>query len=184
MSSISSARLRPTARETSTIGVEQKRPMRTPGVAKRASSLATARSQAATSWQPAAVAMPCTCAITGCGRRWIAIISSLQVSNSSRASGSEQPGHLGEVVARAERRALAAHDDGVHRGVGRRLGERGEQIAQQRQRERVAALGPVEHERAHACGVLDAERGGGDGCHAPRIPPQTASSACGVGSKR
>ena len=55
---------------------------------------------------------------------------------------------------------------------------------QERVRERVAALGPVEHERAHARGVLDAEWGGGDGCHAPRIPPQTASSACGVGSKR
>src|SRR5664279_3069788 len=35
--------------------------------------------------------MPCTCAMTGCGSRWIAIISSLHVSKSSRASGSEQP---------------------------------------------------------------------------------------------
>ena len=48
-----------------TIGVEQKSPMRTPGVAKVAVSAATARSHAATSWQPAAVATPWTWAITG-----------------------------------------------------------------------------------------------------------------------
>ena len=52
VNSISSARLRPTARSTGTIGVEQNSPMLTPGVANRASSDATARSQAATSWQP------------------------------------------------------------------------------------------------------------------------------------
>ena len=50
----------------------------TPGVAKRASLAATARSQLATSWQPAAVAMPWTRAITGLGRRVRASISSLQ----------------------------------------------------------------------------------------------------------
>ena len=38
-----------------------------PEVAKRASSAAIARSEPATSWHPAAVAMPCTRAITGCG---------------------------------------------------------------------------------------------------------------------
>ena len=43
------ARLRPTARATSTMGVVQKSPVLTPGVAKRAPSAATARSQAATS---------------------------------------------------------------------------------------------------------------------------------------
>jgi len=67
VSSISRARFRPTAREIGTIGVEQNRPILTPGVAKRASAEATARSQAATSWQPAAVAIPCTFAITGWG---------------------------------------------------------------------------------------------------------------------
>ena len=59
VSSSSSARLRPTAREIGTIGVEQKRPILAPGVAKRASSDATARSHAATSWQPAAVTRRC-----------------------------------------------------------------------------------------------------------------------------
>ena len=68
VSSICIARLRPTARETGTIGVEQNSPILTPGVPNRAPSAATARSHAATSWQPAAVAIPCTFAITGCGR--------------------------------------------------------------------------------------------------------------------
>ncbi len=40
-----------------------------PDVAKVAVLEATARSQAATSWQPAAVATACTLAITGWGRR-------------------------------------------------------------------------------------------------------------------
>ena len=71
------------ARDSGTIGVEQNSPMRTPGVAKRALSAATARSQAATSWQPAAVAIPCTRAITGWGTRWIVSISSTHTRNSS-----------------------------------------------------------------------------------------------------
>jgi len=54
-----------TLRLSATIGVEQKRPILTPGVQKRASAPATARSQLATSWQPAAVATPSTTAITG-----------------------------------------------------------------------------------------------------------------------
>ena len=83
VSSICSARLRPIARESGTIGVEQNSPIRTPGVANRASSAAMARSQVATSWQPAAVAMPWTRAITGCGSSWMRSISRVQTSNSS-----------------------------------------------------------------------------------------------------
>ena len=75
--------MRPTARDTGTDGVEQKRPIFTPGVAKRVPSAATARSQAATSWHPAAVAIPCTFAITGCRRRWIVSIITVQTSKSS-----------------------------------------------------------------------------------------------------
>src|SRR6516162_7423978 len=45
------------------------KPEITPLTAKRASRAATARSHCATSWQPAAVAMPCTRAITGIGNR-------------------------------------------------------------------------------------------------------------------
>jgi hypothetical protein len=55
-------------RESATMGVEQNSPIFTPGVAKRAAEEAIARSQLATSWQPAAKAGPCTAAMTGCGR--------------------------------------------------------------------------------------------------------------------
>src|ERR1035438_2193590 len=65
VSNIWSARLRPTARLRATIGVVQKSPILTPGVANAAWSEATAKSQVATNWHPAAVAMPCTSAITG-----------------------------------------------------------------------------------------------------------------------
>ena len=47
--------LRDTLRDSAIIGVEQKRPILTPGVAKPACSEASARSQLATSWQPAAL---------------------------------------------------------------------------------------------------------------------------------
>lgn len=65
-----------------TLGVAQKRPTFTPLTAKRASLEATARSQTATSWQPAAVAMPCTRAITGTGSFCIDSIIAPQRSNS------------------------------------------------------------------------------------------------------
>ena len=73
------AALRETLRDSATIGVEQNRPISTPGVANLAAEEATARSQLATSWQPAALAMPCTAAITGCGRLTICCIMALQV---------------------------------------------------------------------------------------------------------
>ena len=62
VSASSSARLRPTLRATATSGVWQNRPPLPPGMAKPASSAATARSHVATSWQPAAVASACTLA--------------------------------------------------------------------------------------------------------------------------
>jgi hypothetical protein len=74
VSSISIACLRDTLRDSATIGVEQNNPMSTPGVANFAAVDATARSQLATSWHPAAVATPCTAAMTGCGRLTMACI--------------------------------------------------------------------------------------------------------------
>jgi len=65
-------------REVATIGVEQNRPICTPGVENCAVCDATARSQVATSWQPAAAATPSTAAITGCGSFWIDIINAEQ----------------------------------------------------------------------------------------------------------
>ncbi len=73
------------------MGVEQKRPILTPGVAKLASSEATARSQVATSWQPAAVATPCTAAITGWGMRWMVSIMRVQTSKTSCSSSRLRP---------------------------------------------------------------------------------------------
>jgi hypothetical protein len=90
LSSISSARLRPMFRLTATMGVEQKSPIFTPGVANVAFSEATARSQVATSWHPAAVAIPWTAAMTGWGTRWIVCISRVQMSNTARSSWSER----------------------------------------------------------------------------------------------
>ncbi len=71
------------ARESGTIGVEQNKPILTPGVANRAVSAATARSHDATSWHPAAVATPCTRAMTGWGMAWMVSIISVQAENSS-----------------------------------------------------------------------------------------------------
>ena len=70
-------------RESATIGVLQKRPMLTPGVANFASCTATARSQLATSWQPAAVAVAWTRAITGLGQRTMDSINATQPSISA-----------------------------------------------------------------------------------------------------
>ena len=89
VSSISMACLALTLRDSATIGVEQKSPMLTPGVAKRADAAATARSHDATSWHPAAVATPATFAITGWRSPTTDIIRSEHCSNSaSRNAGS------------------------------------------------------------------------------------------------
>ena len=57
-----------TFRDSATMGVEQNRPIWTPGVLNFAVSAAMARSQLATNWQPAAVATPATSAIKGLGQ--------------------------------------------------------------------------------------------------------------------
>ena len=71
--------MRDTLRDSATIGVEQNRPILTPGVANFADCEATARSQLATNWQPAAVAVACTAAITGCGSATICCITALHM---------------------------------------------------------------------------------------------------------
>ena len=62
-----------------------------PGVAKAASSDATARSHVATSWHPAAVARAWTLAHTGCGMACTESIISVQAWNRRRASASDAP---------------------------------------------------------------------------------------------
>ena len=105
VSNISRACLGATVRVRATIGVEQNRPMFTPGVAKRDDSPATARSQLATSWHPAAVATPATCAITGRRRRVSCIITLEQrAKRRSRNSGSS--------LERTSRRSCPAQNAG------------------------------------------------------------------------
>jgi hypothetical protein len=76
--------LRPTLRATGTAGVWQNQPALPPGSANAADSAATARSQVATSWQPAAVAIACTLATTTCGTSWMVRISFVQSRSRSR----------------------------------------------------------------------------------------------------
>ena len=125
-SNISMASLRDTLRLSATIGVEQNSPILTPGVANRASRLATARSQLATSWQPAAVAIPFTAAMTGFGERTIV---SIMLRAGRHGLGEERAApvfivtvrrQLLEVVARGERAANAGDDDGADRIAARR----------------------------------------------------------------
>src|SRR5271156_2454514 len=78
VNSISIACLRGMLRDNATIGVEQNRPISTPGVANVAASEAMARSQLATSWHPAAVAIPWTAATTGFGKWTMACIIAVQ----------------------------------------------------------------------------------------------------------
>ena len=126
MSSISIACLRGTLRDSATIGVEQNSPISTPGVAKLAASEATARSQLATSWQPAAVAMPWTAATTGFGRCTIACIIALQAFMILREIGAAA---IGIAAARGQFLHVVAGGEG--RTVGR------------------------DHHRAHALVVVD-----------------------------
>ena len=71
-------------RATGTAGVWQNQPALPPGSANAADSAATARSQDATSWQPAAVAIPCTLAMTTWGTSWTVCITFVQSRSRSR----------------------------------------------------------------------------------------------------
>ncbi len=84
VNAISINRFRPITRATGTAGVWQNHPALPPGNANPASSAATARSQDATSWHPAAVASPCTLATTTCGTDSIVRIRSVHSVSSSR----------------------------------------------------------------------------------------------------
>lgn len=84
VTSMSKARLADTLRLRATAGVAQNRPTLMPDTAKRASSAQIARSQLATSWQPAAVAMPRTLAMTGTGRACRPCITAPHLRNNSR----------------------------------------------------------------------------------------------------
>ena len=109
VTSISNAGLRGTLRDRATPGVEQNRPTLTPLTAKRASLAATARSHIATSWQPAAVAMPCTRAITGSGRRCTAQHHAACTARTAPRSSQRRRGaHLASGRGRRRRPCRAA----------------------------------------------------------------------------
>ena len=95
VNAISNANFRGIDRPTSTIGVVQNQPPAPPGTAKRALDAATARSQAATSWQPAAVANACTRAMTTCGIWWMVVITRAHSSSircvASRSASASSP---------------------------------------------------------------------------------------------
>src|SRR5690349_962646 len=91
VSAISIARLRPTLRAIATIGVWQNQPPLPPGAANPADSAATARSQEATSWHPAAVASACTRATTTCGTSWMVCMSSVHRPSRLRTSATGLP---------------------------------------------------------------------------------------------
>ena len=128
--SISNACLRATLRLSGTLGVEQKRPWSIPLTAIRASVLATARSQVARSWQPAAVASPLTRATTGWGEAGDAQHHAAATLEQGFLERLVPVGvHLLEIVPRAERPARAGQHHDAYRGirpdaVQRVLGER------------------------------------------------------------
>ena len=122
--------------------------MLTPGSAKRALSAATARSHIETSWQPAAVAMPCTRAITGCGSRVRVTISRLHSSKSAACQPSSP------VWARISFRSWPAQNPRPSRGEDHDPGgvvdsdrvELGLQRRDHRPRERVVAVAAVQRQ--------------------------------------
>ena len=159
VSSISSARLRPTARTSSTIGVEQNRPMLTPGVAKVEASDASARSQAATSWQPAAVAMPSTCAITGLrSPPNVGHQVRTEIENAAVEINSPPRGHLFQVVPGAERRPFCVHNNDPYIRLRFKPIEGLDQSAHRRRRKRVAAPAVTQGDPAHGTVGLNAQR--------------------------
>ena len=131
-----------------------------PLVAKVALSAATARSQVATSWQPAAVAMPCTLAITGWGRpTMVCIICAAAVEEGVVVRALGCCPHLLQVVAGAEGLASGAQDDDVDGHVGGERVERTLQRVEQVLGERVEAGRAVQRQFGDVAAVLAQQHG-------------------------
>ncbi len=137
------------------MGVEQNRPMLTPGVAKRAVSAATARSAEATSWQPAAVAMPWTWAMTGFGQVDDALHQAGAQGEDGFVSCSGGVGaDFPQVVAGAEGGAVGGEDDGVDGGVSGDGFERGVERLHQGGGQGVAGGGTVQRQGRDVVAVV------------------------------
>ena len=154
MSASSISRLRPTLRATGTAGVWQNQPPWPPGSAKLADSAATARSQLATSWQPAAVAMAWTRAITTCGTSWIVRITDVQSRSRSRTPARSRAATSAKSWP-AENALPSAPSTMPVRLRATRCLERVEQLAQVRLGERVATFRPVHRDPDGVAVVLD-----------------------------
>ena len=148
------ARLRPTFRAIATIGVWQNQPPLPPGAAKPADSAATARSQEATSWQPAAVARACTRATTTCGTSWMVCISSVHSSSRLRTSVSGCPATSAKSCPALNTGPSAASTMPVA-SLRAGLGDRGQQLGQVLAGERVAARRPHHRDADDVAVALD-----------------------------
>ena len=125
-------------------------------MAKLAASEATARSQLATSWQPAAVATPWTAATTGFGRCTMACIIALQAFMICGEIGAAAigiaaaRGQFLHVVAGGKGRAVGGDHHRAHALVVVDFLQRRVQFADQAFRQAVARRGPVEREHRDA----------------------------------
>ena len=139
-----------TERARATPGVVQNRPICTPGVAKAADSAATARSQVATNWHPAAVARPCTCAIYRLGQQPYGLHDLGAESEDGGVGLGVAVDHLVQVVAGAEHWPLGAQHHHSDSAVALKLPEQLLQFAQQFGGQGVAPPGVVESEDGHS----------------------------------
>ena len=154
------AALRDTLRLSATMGVEQNSPILTPGVAKRASWLATARSQLATSWQPGGRG---DAVHRGDHRLRRAHDGQHHVGAGGHGLGEEGAAAVGivamrrqflEIVTGGEGRAGAGDDDGAN---GIRAADLANGAGQRRDQllgEGVARLGPVQREQRDRTAIL------------------------------
>jgi len=144
VSSISSARLRPIARESGTIGVEQNRPIFTPGVAKRCTiggHHQIARGDKLTAGRRRHPFDLCD------DRLWHTVDGLHELGADIEQALVERhvaADHLGQVVTRGERRARGVDDDRPHARILAQPVECGDQLFHEFEAERVALPRPVE----------------------------------------
>ena len=141
----------------------------------------------ATSWQPAAVAVPCTAAITGFGQATIACIMAraarhrLGVEGETLVGIGAVSGQLLQVVAGAEHGAVGRQHDGRDGAVGGEAREARVQPVDHVERQGVARIGPIHSDErdARLRPIDEKQRVGADlgfGCHYRAVLHQLASS--------
>ena len=160
VSSISMACLRGTARERATMGVEQKRPILTPG---RGEARALGGQRQVAAGDELAAGGGGDAMDPGDDR-----LGQMQDGEHQLAAAPEDrlmalPARLAaqllQVMAGAEAGARGGQYDDLHRGISGKGGKRGQQLAHQGHGEGVACLGPVEGEGGDAVPVLAQQDG-------------------------